>query len=246
MLQDGSRALVRTIRPEDKALLREGFDRLSPESRYRRFLGAKSRLSEQELRYLTEVDGTHHFAIGAARLDDAAQIVEGLGIARFIRLAEAPEIAEAAVAVVDPAQGIGLGGILLRRLVEAAIERGVTRFRCVVLASNDPMRHLLEGLGLEVSEGHDGDLLLVDVPLPESIGPEPEHAGPTDGGARVAWQVTFESLRRLFRLAAEGLFAIRGRVASVAGLGAEASAPTPAPSDAISAPDDAVPPTEGG
>ncbi|MCC7535988.1 MAG: GNAT family N-acetyltransferase [Deltaproteobacteria bacterium] len=223
VLRDGSRALVRTVRPEDKGLLREGFDRLSPESRYRRFLGAKQRLSDAELRYLTEVDGTSHFAIGALRRvgNDGHSHDEGLGIARFIRLPEDPDVAEAAIAVVDTAQGQGLGSLLLRRLVEAAVERGVRHFRCVVLASNDPMRHILESLGLEVRESHDGDLLLVDVPLPDSLPLETEVAPSTDEGA--PWKSTFEALLRLLRLAAEGILAIRGRV-SVLGLGGDEEA----------------------
>lgn len=223
MLRDGTSAVVRTVRPEDKQLLREGFERLSPESRYRRFLSAKQRLTEAELRYLTEVDGTTHVAIGALRRDPAGDLpdgrerYEGLGIGRFICLDDAPDVAEAAIAVVDTAQGNGLGSLLLRRLVEAAVERGVRRFRCVVLASNDPMRRLLEGLDLEVNESHDGDLLLVDVPLPESVAIEDDSAQPDE--AHQSRSRAFDSLRRLLRLAAEGLFAIRGRVAAF-GLGA--------------------------
>ena len=36
-LKDGSRVLLRPAGPTDRALLVEGFERLSPESRYRRF-----------------------------------------------------------------------------------------------------------------------------------------------------------------------------------------------------------------
>lgn len=214
VLRDGTRAQLRCVRAEDKELLREGFARLSPESRYRRFLSAKNHLSDHELRYLTEVDGDRHFAIGARRLDADGVEAEGLAIARYVRLPEQPEVAEAAIAVVDPMQGQGLGTLLLRRLVEAAIERGVKRFRCVVLASNDPMRHLLESLGLEVQESHDGDLLLVDVPLPEAMPPDAAEANPT--AATHAWLGALETLGRLLRMAAEGLLAIRGRIAVLA------------------------------
>ena len=50
-LRDGTPVLVRPVRPNDKDLLRQGFDRLSPASRYRRFLAPVDELSEAELRY---------------------------------------------------------------------------------------------------------------------------------------------------------------------------------------------------
>jgi hypothetical protein len=60
MLPDGVR--LRGIRPEDKPLLQEALTRLSRESIERRFLAAKPRFTDAELRYLTEVDG-HELAV---------------------------------------------------------------------------------------------------------------------------------------------------------------------------------------
>jgi hypothetical protein len=51
-LRDGSQAEIRPLRPDDKGLLVGGFERLSPESRYRRFLSTTKRLSSATLRYL--------------------------------------------------------------------------------------------------------------------------------------------------------------------------------------------------
>ena len=55
-LRDGSFVLMRPIRASDKPLIRAGFERLSEDSRYRRFLAPLRKLSESALRYLTEVD----------------------------------------------------------------------------------------------------------------------------------------------------------------------------------------------
>ena len=52
-LKDGTRMLVRPIVPEDKDLLVEGFARLSPQTRFRRFLGYMDKLRAPLLRYLT-------------------------------------------------------------------------------------------------------------------------------------------------------------------------------------------------
>jgi GNAT superfamily N-acetyltransferase len=139
-LDDGTEIELRLLCPEDAPLLAEGFRKLSPASRYRRFLSARSELSERELHYLTCCDGETHFALGALRRDGG----EGLGVARFVRLAGQAGVAEPAITVIDSMQGKGLGRLLLRRLVAAARERGIEAFRCPVLMSNEPVRVLIE------------------------------------------------------------------------------------------------------
>jgi GNAT superfamily N-acetyltransferase len=146
-LRDGTIAVLRCIRPDDKELLRRGFLQLSPESRYRRFFAAKQDLSADELRYLTEVDGVRHFALGAVTEDEH----DGLGVARYVQLVHEPGVAEAAVAVADDRQGQGLGSLLFQRLVAAAAERGVRRIRCEMLASNQGMAELVRSLAPDPS-----------------------------------------------------------------------------------------------
>lgn len=129
-LQEGSLVQLRLVRPSDKAQLRRAFTRLSPDSRYRRFLAAKDRLTDADLQYLTEVDGWNHTAIAA--IDEVTR--EGIGIARFVRLPGESTVAEAAITVADDWAERGLGRLLLDRLVEAAHEREVEIFRVEVLA----------------------------------------------------------------------------------------------------------------
>src|SRR5690606_7864857 len=112
-LPDGTRLLVREVRPDDRELLAIGFEHFGPESRYQRFLCTKSELTERELRYLTEVDGSEHFAIGAVMFDEQGGI-QPVGIARYVRLEPGGEVAEPAVAVTDEMQGKGVGKLLLR------------------------------------------------------------------------------------------------------------------------------------
>ena len=166
ILRDGSVAIFRMVRAEDKALLLGGFERLSPQSRQLRFFALKQRLSEAEVRYLTEIDGNDHFAIGAVR--KGVQGPEaGLAIGRFVRFPEEPAVAEPAITVVDDAQGQGLGTMLLRRLVVAARERGIEVFRCDVLAENETMQDILRDTSPEARFEPIGDgVLQVEMPLP--------------------------------------------------------------------------------
>jgi GNAT superfamily N-acetyltransferase len=165
-LDDGTPAEIRMIRASDQDLLRRGFERLSPESRYRRFLAPKRSLSDRELRYFTNVDGIDHFAL-IALTTTANGEGEGLGTARFIRLRADRTCAEAAVTVVDDWQGKGLGRLLLLRLIAAARERGVSHFRAYVLADNRKMHSLLEELGGATRIRSADGTVELDVPLPD-------------------------------------------------------------------------------
>ena len=62
-LRDRSRVRIRRLRDSDSELLLRGFRRLSPESRYRRFLTPTPELSERTLRYLVEIDHRNNEAL---------------------------------------------------------------------------------------------------------------------------------------------------------------------------------------
>ena len=122
-LRDGTRVRMRPIGPADRARLAAGFQKLSRESRYRRFFTAMPELPEKMLDRLVATDGWKHVAIGAEVASDDPALAEGLGVARFVRLEDVPDVAEVAVAVIDEKQGLGLGTLLLSALVQAARER---------------------------------------------------------------------------------------------------------------------------
>jgi GNAT superfamily N-acetyltransferase len=164
-LDDGTPLVFRVVQPSDKPLLADGLARMSDQSRFRRFFGQKSQLTQPELRYLTELDGQTHFAIGAVRLSESGE-EQGVGVARFVRLSDEPTAAEPAIAVVDEFQGKGIGRRLLVRLVKAARERGVDRFRCCVLVDNAPMRAILDQLDDAVVQSEDAELAYVEIVLP--------------------------------------------------------------------------------
>lgn len=167
-LEDGTRVVLRMLRREDKELLRRGFERLSPRSRYLRFFTRKMELSDKELARLVDVDQVDRVALGAVKRD-ADGNEEGLGIARFTRLKDDPEVAEPAVTVIDDYQGRGLGTLLLQRLIVAAKERGIKRFRSEVLDENDRMRLLIEEIwpGAWFLPSQQG-VVVVEMPLPKA------------------------------------------------------------------------------
>jgi ribosomal protein S18 acetylase RimI-like enzyme len=195
-LRDGTPILVRLLAPEDKPLLRAGFERLSPESRYARFLAPKTTLSDDELTYLCDIDQETHFALCAIQESgDGHGAPVGLGVARFIRLSDPnpdhPATAEAAIAVADEAQGRGLGKLLFLRLCAAAAERGIERFRCEVLGSNTSMAALLRTIDPARTIEVGGGIMSIDLAIPGVTPTAPPTTEEADG-----------PMYRLFRAAA--------------------------------------------
>lgn len=142
VLNDGRRVDVRPIEPTDKQALADAFGRLSTESRYRRFLGARGRLSTSTLRYFTEVDHHDHEALVA--FDPSGALV---GVARYVRLAERLGTAELAVTIADEWQSDGLGTALVALLIDRARAEGIEAFSGEVLSHNRRMVDLLREYG---------------------------------------------------------------------------------------------------
>ncbi len=168
-LPSGDQVCLRRIRPSDKEAMRRAFAELSAHSRHMRFFVAKQVLSDEELRYFTETDGWEHFALGAVSLQEDGREGDGLGIARFFRLTNDPECAEVALTVIDRMQGKGIGRALLERLIEAARERDIRRFRFECLAHNQEMQQLVRRVCRVVETRSDGDLMIVETDLPPRL-----------------------------------------------------------------------------
>jgi RimJ/RimL family protein N-acetyltransferase len=185
-LRDGREVLIRAIEPEDGELLSTGLERLSEESRYRRFLGPKTELTDAELLYLTHVDHHDHEALIAVEPQGDA-----VAVARFVRSEKDAEAADVAVVVADDWQGQGLGTLIMDRLAERAQAEGIHRFTATVLGTNERVLALLRRTGaLQSSETEDGETDL-EIELAEG------RRGPV--------------LKETLRAAARGELLLRGR-----------------------------------
>jgi nucleotide-binding universal stress UspA family protein len=157
-LRDGTRVAIRPLEPDDRDALAEGFARLSPESRYRRFFAPVAELRQRDLDYLTRVDHHDHEALVAVD----PQSGEGIGVARYVRTG--PDVAEPAMVVADDWQGRGVASRLLDALARRALEEGIERFEAPVLAGNDDAIRVLERLG-ETTRRPEGREVLLKIAL---------------------------------------------------------------------------------
>jgi GNAT superfamily N-acetyltransferase len=161
-LRDGRVVTLRPIRADDAPALIELHHRLSPETQYLRFFGAKPTLSGDEAAYLASVDFVRRFAIVATVDEEGAERIVAVG--RFD--IDDDDHADVAIVVRDDHQRAGLGTAILERLVEVARGRGVKAFSGEILAENEKMLGLLRGAGLTIGRVEDA-VVMVAAPIDE-------------------------------------------------------------------------------
>jgi RimJ/RimL family protein N-acetyltransferase len=142
-VRDGREYHVRPLRPDDDQRLSDAYDRLSPDSKYKRFLGAKPTLTRRDVEYLVDVDDRDHVALAAAPAGEPDLLI---AVARFVRLEHDPAAAEFSIVVGDACQRAGLGSQLLELLAREALSLGIERFVATILAENIGAHRLVNGL----------------------------------------------------------------------------------------------------
>ena len=141
---------IRPVTREDRARLADMFERMSRASRYQRFLHPKPRLSDEELTFFTDVDHVRHEALAAVDPRDGSFV----GVARYAMLGDG-SAADLAFEVVDDWQGLGVGTMLVRRLLARAEQNGIRDFIALTLSENAAARALLKRMGFRtVSSSH--------------------------------------------------------------------------------------------
>ena len=149
-LPDGSAATLRPIRAADMALEQAFVRNLSPQSRFRRFMGELKELSPDQLYGFTHPDPEREAAYVVIRSTVAGE--EQIGVARFVADGDTCEFA---VTVADAWQGKGLAKRLMSALLRDAQARGLKRIEGSVLAANHRMLDFCRGLGFAIEASPD-------------------------------------------------------------------------------------------
>jgi len=166
-LRDGTRVLIRAIRPEDKPLLLKHFHSLSERSIYYRFFGHKRSLEQADLRGLTELDFVNHVGLAATIETEGAE--RFIGVGRYLR-DHGAVAAEVAFAVLDEFQGRGIGTLLLHHLAQIARRHGIKNFAAFVMGDNHQMLEVFANSGFRTRDRYDAGTVRVTLDLAESPG----------------------------------------------------------------------------
>jgi GNAT superfamily N-acetyltransferase len=135
---------LRSIEPTDMAALQRCFVRLSPQDIRRRFLHAMSELPTPMAQRLCRSDPALETAL--VLMDETVTPAEIRGVGR-IYVDEAADSAEFSVLVEHAWARVGLGALLMQRLVEDCRRRGLAEIWGYVLLENRPMLELCKELG---------------------------------------------------------------------------------------------------
>ncbi|MCP4144995.1 MAG: bifunctional acetate--CoA ligase family protein/GNAT family N-acetyltransferase [bacterium] len=144
-LGDGRTLLLRPILPEDEPALQAGFAKLTPEEiRFRFFVPVKV-LSHVTAARFTQIDYDREMAFVLTDPEVAGK-ASIYGVVRIIADAN-NETAEYAVIVSHEMTGMGLGILLMRRIIDYARSRGIGEIYGDVLAENRTMLKLCKVFG---------------------------------------------------------------------------------------------------
>lgn len=151
--------VVRPIQPEDAEPLAASFELLNEEEVRRRFLHRLKRLDASHLEQITHPKAASEFVLVAAEpLPPGEALVTAL--ARLSLDKADPSRAEFGILVSHFVVGLGLGRLLMERLVEWCRDHAVLELWGDVLEDNRPMLELAAELGFrrEVEPGSGGVL----------------------------------------------------------------------------------------
>jgi RimJ/RimL family protein N-acetyltransferase len=143
-LLDGTKVLLRPIKPTDERLEQELFYSLSDQSIYLRFFSSFGAMPHERVQYYTTIDYDEQMAIVAIVEKNGDE--EMAAVARYIREKDS-DLAELALLVGDDWQGKGLGTILHEYLGQIAQSRKVGGFKAEILEQNQRALHVFTKIG---------------------------------------------------------------------------------------------------
>jgi len=167
-LKDGTRIIIRAIRPDDKDKIIEAFNNLEPESVYTRFFCYKSHLTDDDLKWTTEVDFERDIQLVVTINKNGREIIiAGSRLSMLSTAPDAPKQAEVAFTVEEDFHGQGIASRLLQQLIKIAKEKKVSYLEAEVLSRNKAMMAVFNKSGLPVKVQIDGRTRIVTMALNE-------------------------------------------------------------------------------
>jgi len=164
-LKDGTEVLIRPIRPEDEPLLVRFHQTLSDRTVYMRYLHLmklSQRVAHERLTRICFIDYDREMALVVEHKDPTSGEPQIIAVGRLKKVYGTRD-AEFAILITDEFQARGLGGELLRRLIQVARDEGVRRIVADILPDNLPMQRVCENLGFRLSRSIDDPVVKAEL-----------------------------------------------------------------------------------
>lgn len=161
-LRDGSACLLRPILPEDEPLLQQFIQRVSKEDLYYRYFSEINEFTHEDLAKMTQIDYEREMAFVAVQSTPQGEAI--LGVTRALIDPDNIE-AEFAVLVRSDRNGLGLGFILLDKLIRYARQRQLQRLLGITMPTNRGMIALARKVGFKVEILLEDGIVNLSLPL---------------------------------------------------------------------------------
>ncbi|MGF1686720.1 bifunctional acetate--CoA ligase family protein/GNAT family N-acetyltransferase [Photobacterium japonica] len=151
-LKDGRKILLRPILPEDEPLHADFISHVSVDDLYKRFFSDVGELNHEALANLTQIDYDREMAFVAVEmiLDDQGQPVPSIiGVTRALSDPDNTE-AEFAILVRSDLKGIGLGSILMNKIIRYCQKTGLKYITGMTMPANRGMIMLAQKVGFQI------------------------------------------------------------------------------------------------
>jgi acetyltransferase len=166
-LRNGEQILIRPIKAEDEARHQIFDAALSEEDRYKRYFSQRGKMSHEEMATLTQIDYEREMAFIAVRFDE---LNEQETLAVVNASVDSDNIdAEFAMVVRSDLQGLGLGKILLQKIIKYQQAKGTTYLTGMTMLSNVGMANLSKKLGFELERDMQEGVINMKLALQKSI-----------------------------------------------------------------------------
>ena len=163
-LPDGQTLLIRPIRPEDEPNFQKIFAGLTPEEIRLRFLHPMNTMPHSLAARLTQIDYDREMSLVVEGKNPAGE-TELYGVVQITADPD-KERAEFAVLLRHDMTGLGLGPMLLRRIIDYSRSQGIGEIFGEVLHDNRSMLKLCRVFGFKVkSDREDPGIMLVSLKL---------------------------------------------------------------------------------
>ncbi|QYJ77077.1 acetate--CoA ligase family protein [Shewanella sp. FJAT-52076] len=149
VLRNGIQVMLRPILPEDEPKHLAFDNSLTDEDRYKRYFGARQRMTHEEMAVLTQIDYAREMAFIATAKDSNGEDYT-LGAVRASIDPDNTE-AEFAMAVRSDHQGLGLGKLLLEKLIRYYQANETPVLTGFTMIENRNMANLARTLGFTVT-----------------------------------------------------------------------------------------------
>jgi acetyltransferase len=162
-LKSGETVRIRPIKPEDEPAHQEFLEKTSPEDKYFRFFRSVDDISHTQMARFTQIDYDREMAF-VVRAKNADGGEETIGVVRIVCDADSIE-GEFSIIIRTDKQQLGLGSILMDKIIRYSKIKGVKRLVGQILLDNEAMIKLARKFNFASTADYQDKVVTVSLDL---------------------------------------------------------------------------------